>query len=77
MQRASDVTMGADLYIAIGSTLLVEPAASFPRIAKQSGASLVIINNVETPLDGIADVVLRAQISETLQGLLERLGYTT
>jgi NAD-dependent deacetylase len=68
--------MGADLYIAIGSTLLVEPAASFPRIAKQAGASLVIINNAETPLDDLADVVLRAQISETLQALLDRLGYS-
>ena len=54
----------------------MEPAASFPRIAKQSGASLVIINNAETPLDDLADVVLRAQISETLQDLVERLGYS-
>ena len=75
MQRAADLTMAADLYIAIGSTLLVEPAASFPRIAKQSGASLVILNNAETPLDDQADLVLRAQISETLQAVLQRLGY--
>jgi len=76
MQQAADISMGADLYIAIGSTLLVEPAASFPRIAKQAGASLVIINNAETPLDDLADVVLRAQISETLQELVKRLGYS-
>ncbi len=75
MQRASDVTMAADLYIAIGSTLLVEPAASFPRIARQSGATLVILNNAPTPLDDIADLVLREQIGATLQGLLQRLGY--
>jgi NAD-dependent deacetylase len=76
LQKAADISMGADLYIAIGSTLLVEPAASFPRIAKQSGASLVILNNAETPLDDMADLVLREQISETLQALLDRLGYS-
>lgn len=76
MKKATEVTLNADLYIAIGSTLLVEPAASFPRMARREGASLVIINNAETPLDDYADVVLRAQISETLQTVLSRLGYS-
>lgn len=75
MQKAADVTMNADLYIAIGSTSSVEPAASFPRIARQSGASLVILNNAETPLDDYADLVLNAQISETMLALMQRLGY--
>lgn len=73
MQRAAEVSMAADLFISIGSSLVVEPAASFPRIAKQSGAKLVILNNQETPLDGIADVVIREPIGATLRALLARI----
>ena len=75
MHKAAEVTSNSDLYIAIGSTLLVEPAASFPRMARRAGASLVILNNAETPLDDYADLVLREQISETLQEVMRRLGY--
>ena len=77
MQKASEVTLASDFYIAIGSTLLVEPAASFPRIARRAGASLVILNNDETPLDDYADLVINDRISETLQALLQRLGYAS
>jgi NAD-dependent deacetylase len=73
MRRATEVTLKADLFISIGSSLVVEPAASFPRIAKQAGASLVIINNQETPLDGIADLVIREPIGKTMNELLRRL----
>jgi NAD-dependent deacetylase len=52
---------------------VVEPAASFPRLAKQSGAALVIINNQETPLDDIADIVIREPIGETMRKLLRQL----
>jgi NAD-dependent deacetylase len=52
---------------------VVEPAASFPRLAKQSGARLVILNNQETPLDDLADLVIREQIGATMRGLLQRL----
>jgi NAD-dependent deacetylase len=65
--------MAADLFVSIGSSLVVEPAASFPRIAKQSGARLVIINNQETPLDDLADLVIRDGIGATLRELLQRL----
>lgn len=73
MRRAAEASMSADLFISIGSSLVVEPAASFPRIAKQSGARLVILNNQETPLDDIADIVIREQIGATLTALLARL----
>lgn len=75
MQRAGEASMQAELFLAIGSSLVVEPAASLPRLAKQSGASLVILNNQPTPLDGIADLVIREPIGATLNGLLQRLGY--
>jgi NAD-dependent deacetylase len=73
MRLATEATLQADLYIAIGSSLVVEPAASFPLLAKQSGASLVIINNQETPLDDIADIVIREPIGETMRQLLLQL----
>lgn len=48
-----------DLMLAVGSTLIVEPAASLPRLAKGSQAKLVIINRDPTPLDSSADLVIR------------------
>ena len=77
MRVAADMTLQADLYIAIGSSLVVEPAASFPRHAKRAGASLVILNNQPTPLDDIADLIVREPIGATLRTLLQRLGYST
>ena len=73
MRLATEATRKADLYIAIGSSLVVEPAASFPRLAKQSGANLVIINNQETPLDDYADLVIREPIGKTMRGLIGQL----
>jgi NAD-dependent deacetylase len=73
MRRAAAVTLEADLYVAIGSSLVVEPAASFPRIAKRAGANLVIVNNAPTPLDELADLVVNDQIGKTMQELLLRL----
>jgi NAD-dependent deacetylase len=73
MRLAMEASLKADLYISIGSSLVVEPAASFPRLAKQSGAALVIINNQETPLDDMADIVIRKPIGETMRKLLRQL----
>lgn len=63
----------SDLCLAIGSSLVVYPAASIPELAKERGARLVIINRTETPLDGIADLVIREPIGATLRGVMERL----
>lgn len=73
MRFAMEASLKADLYVSIGSSLVVEPAASFPRLAKQAGAALVIINNQETPLDDIADIVIRKPIGETMRRLLRQL----
>ena len=59
-----------DLLLAIGSTLVVEPAASIPRIAKECGARLVIITISETPLDEVADLKITASIGETLRQVM-------
>jgi NAD-dependent deacetylase len=66
MRRAERETLSADLFIAIGSSLTVYPAAGFPELAKRNGATLVILNREETGLDKIADLVLNRQIGETL-----------
>lgn len=66
MQRAERETLMADLFIAIGSSLVVWPAAGFPELAKRNGARLVILNLQETGLDDIADLVLHRPIGETL-----------
>ena len=66
MRRAQNETLAADLFIAIGSSLVVYPAAGFPELAKRNGARLVIINREPTGLDPIADLVLNRSIGETL-----------
>jgi len=62
-----------DLFIVVGSSLVVQPAASMPLIAKRSGARLVIINRDETPLDDIADLVIRSQAGAVMGAVLERV----
>jgi len=59
----------SDLFLALGSSLVVEPAASLPRIAASSGARLVIINRDETPLDGIATLTVRAALGDVFEAL--------
>ena len=56
-----------DLFLVLGSSLMVYPAATLPLTAKAAGASLVIVNRDPTGLDGHADLVLHAEIGSTLQ----------
>ena len=74
LSDAINLCRGANLVLAIGSSLVVEPAASLPLQAKRDGARLVILNGTETPLDGIADVVLREPIGESLARVVHLLG---
>jgi len=67
MEEAARLATDADVCLAIGSSLVVEPAASIPRVAKRQGATLVILNNTETPLDPIADLVIHEPIGLTLR----------
>ncbi|MDP2726956.1 MAG: NAD-dependent deacylase [Dehalococcoidia bacterium] len=62
-----------DLFIAIGSSLVVYPAAYMPRYALQSGAKLIIINLSETELDSQAAVLIRSKAGEAMSGILERV----
>ncbi len=66
MRRATELARHCDLFLAIGSSLVVWPAAGFPLMARNGGARLVIINNEPTEQDDIADLVIRHDIGETL-----------
>lgn len=66
MRRAGDLVATCDLFMAIGSSLVVWPAAGFPLAAKRNGAKLVIINREPTDFDDVADLVVRADIGAAL-----------
>ena len=59
----------ADLFLAMGSSLVVNPAAQLPEIAKRRGARLVILNRDPTPLDSIADLVINAPLGEVMEAV--------
>ncbi len=67
MQRAEELTRRCDLFLAVGSSLVVWPAAGFPLMAKRNGAALVIINRDPTEFDDIADLTVRHDIGAVLE----------
>jgi NAD-dependent deacetylase len=67
MQRAQDLALSCDLFLAIGSSLVVWPAAGFPLMAKRNGARLIIINREATEFDEMADLVVRQDIGTVLE----------
>ncbi len=69
MKQAEAETLACDLFIVLGSSLVVQPAAAFPVIAKRNGATLVIVNREPTELDGLADLVLNEEIGPLLSSL--------
>ncbi len=72
MIEAEHVALRCDLCLVLGSSLVVQPAASLPVVAKTNGSKLVIINNQPTPLDGICDLLVQESIGPTLQKALEK-----
>jgi NAD-dependent deacetylase len=71
MRRAEELTLGCDLFLAIGSSLVVWPAAGFPLMAKRNGARLAIINRDPTEFDDIADLVVREDIGSVLAPFID------
>ncbi|UCD57208.1 MAG: NAD-dependent deacylase [Candidatus Hydrogenedentota bacterium] len=63
----------AEVFIVIGSSLVVYPAAQMPMLAKRSGAKLIIINLGETPFDMYADVLVRGKAGEVMKRLVEQV----
>jgi len=66
MLKAEKASLSCDLFIAIGSSLKVYPAASFPLVAKKNGSKLIILNREGTDLDKYADLVIHDEIGEFL-----------
>ena len=74
LSRANAAVEQCDLLLAVGSSLEVEPAASLPRVARATGARLIVVNRNATPLDDIANVVVRGEIGAILPALVHRHG---
>jgi NAD-dependent deacetylase len=72
MRRAQDLALECDLFLVVGSSLVVYPAAALPALAKESGATLVIINREPTAFDDLADLVIRAEIGPVLEPFIVR-----
>src|SRR4029079_372533 len=70
MRRAEELTLRCDLFLAVGSSLVVWPAAGFPLRAKRNGSALVIINREPTEFDDVADLVVREDIGTVLAPLI-------
>src|SRR5688572_29181755 len=70
MRRAEELALGCDLFLTVGSSLVVWPAAGFPLMAKRNGARLAIINREPTEFDQIADLVVREDIGTVLAPLI-------
>jgi NAD-dependent deacetylase len=73
LRRAFAVARATDLMLVVGSSLVVQPAARLPEIAVAGGARLAIVNNEPTPLDSLADVVVRSSAGPVLTALADGL----
>jgi NAD-dependent deacetylase len=73
MARAQEATLAADVFLVLGSSLVVYPAAGFPLLGKRMGAKLAILNRTPTDQDSHADLVIRSSIGATLSAALALL----
>lgn len=73
MARAERATRECDLFIVLGSSLVVYPAAGFPLMAKRGGARLAIVNREPTEQDRFADLAIHAEIGPTLSAAVNAL----
>jgi NAD-dependent deacetylase len=76
LERANWVSAASDLFLALGTSLGVYPAAALPEVALRNGARLVVMNAEPTPFDDLADVVVRAPLGEALPAIVEKIRNT-
>jgi NAD-dependent deacetylase len=69
-RRAEDACLRCELLLVVGSSLEVYPVAGLPRLAKERGAHIVIVNREPTACDSLADVLLRGQAGEILPAIV-------
>ncbi len=73
MERATRATLACDLFVVLGSSLVVYPAAGFPLLAKRNGAQLVILNREPTEQEQYADLALHGEIGPTMGAAVNAL----
>jgi NAD-dependent deacetylase len=73
LDKAVAASSACDVMLIVGSSLVVNPAARLPRIARDRGASLIILNRTDTALDALADVHILGEAGPTLSDLIGRL----
>jgi NAD-dependent deacetylase len=72
-QEAERRARTSDVFVVVGSSLVVYPAAYMPAHAKHAGATLVIVNLSPTPYDGQADLLIPARAGEVMDAIIQRL----
>ncbi len=70
LRRAQELAEGCDLFLVLGSSLVVYPAAALPLVAKRAGARLAIVNREATDFDAMADLAIRGEIGPLLEPLI-------
>jgi NAD-dependent deacetylase len=73
LTEASNRSSGCDLFIVVGSTLVINPAAQMPVYAVRAGAKLVIVNLSSTPMDGEAAVLIKAKAGEAMTRIVDKV----
>ncbi len=73
LEQAIALSQTCDMFLVIGSTLIVQPASLLPGYAKRAGAFLAIINMSETPYDAECDLLIRDKAGRVMTRLIERL----
>jgi len=70
-KEAAELSSQSDVFLVVGSTLLVHPAAAMPQYAKSGGAFLIILNLSDTPMDGVADILIREKAGDVLAAIAD------
>jgi NAD-dependent deacetylase len=73
LERAQRAAAAADVFLAIGTSLGVYPAAALPELSLRAGGTLAVLNAEATPFDPLAEFVLRDRLGEILPALVERV----
>lgn len=73
LDRAQDAATRAEVFLALGTSLGVYPAAALPEIAMRNGARLIIVNAEPTPFDEVADAVVREQLARVLPAMVSKV----
>jgi NAD-dependent deacetylase len=76
LQEATRRSQNCDLFIVIGSTLVIYPAAYMPTYAREAGARLAIVNLTPTPLDHYATVVIQGRAGEIMSKVMEKVRFS-